>query len=185
MMIVMPRTIDTPQLHLRPPEPTDAAAIFAYASDPAATRYMIWPTAADIDDTHDFLDDVAAGWAEGDDFCYAVTDAVTGALHGAASCQFDQHGAEIGYIVAPVFWGRGFATEAASALIEAAWGNGDLYRVWATCHVDNNASARVLEKLGMRFEGRLARWAPCPNLPGSAKGSANAPQDALCYALTR
>lgn len=185
MMIVMPRTIDTLRLHLRPPEPTDAAAIFAYASDPLATRYMIWPTARDIDDTHDFLDDVAAGWAEGDDFCYAVTDPVVGTLYGATSCQFDQHGAEIGYILAPAFWGQGLATEAASAVVNMAWDNDDLYRIWATCHVDNAASARVLEKLGMRLEGRLARWAPCPNLPESAEEPANAPQDALCYALTR
>ncbi|MGB7757548.1 MAG: GNAT family N-acetyltransferase [Salinisphaera sp.] len=176
----MPRTLDTERLHLRPPEPTDAAAIFAYASDPVATRYMIWPRAEDIDDTHDFLDDVAAGWAGGDDFCYAVTDRATGALYGAASCQFDQHGAEVGYILGPSVWGRGLATEAAAAVVEAAWANDDLYRIWATCDVDNIASARVLEKLGMQREGRLARWAPCPNL-----ADAPAPRDALCYALTR
>ncbi|HET7312951.1 GNAT family N-acetyltransferase [Salinisphaera sp.] len=180
MLTAMPRAIDTARLHLRPPEPTDAAAIFAYASDPVATRYMIWPTAEDIDDTHDFLDDVAAGWAEGDDFCYAITDRASGAVCGAASCQFDQHGAEIGYILAPTVWGRGLATEAARAMLEAAWTNAGLYRVWATCDVDNLASARVLEKLGMRLEGRLARWAPCPNL-----GAGPAPRDALCYALTR
>lgn len=180
MMTVMPRTIDTTRLHLRSPEPTDAAAIFAYAGDPRATRYMIWPTAVDIDDTHDFLDDVAAGWAAGDDFCYVVTDAGTGALYGAASCQFDAHGAAIGYIVAPAFWGRGLATESAGAIVDAAWRNDDLYRVWATCDVDNRASARVLEKLGFRLEGRLARWAPRPNLDDGP-----VPGDALCYALTR
>ncbi|AWN17795.1 acetyltransferase, GNAT family [Salinisphaera sp. LB1] len=180
MMTFMPRSVDTRRLHLRPPAPTDAGTIFAYASDPVATRYMIWPTAEDIDDTHDFLDDVAAGWAAGDDFCYAVTDRATGVLHGAVSCQFDQHGAEIGYILAPSVWGRGLATEAAAAIVEAAWANDDLYRVWATCDVDNTASARVLEKLGMRYEGRLARWAPCPNL-----GDTAVPRDALCYALTR
>lgn len=180
MMTVMPRTLDTERLHLRPPEPTDAAAIFAYASDPVATRYMIWPAAEDIDDTHDFLDDVAAGWAEGDDFCYAVVDRADDGLCGAVSCQFDQHGAEIGYILIPSVWGRGLATEAAGALVDAAWANDDLYRIWATCDVDNAGSARVLEKLGMRCEGRLARWAPCPNLGDDAS-----PRDALCYALTR
>lgn len=179
-MIVMPRTLDSRRLHLRPPEPTDAAAIFAYASEPAATRYMIWPTATDIDDTHDFLDDVAAGWAEGDDFCYAVTDRDSGRLYGAASCQFDSHGAEIGYILAPAVWGQGMATEAAATIVEAAWDNDDLYRIWATCDVDNPASARVLEKLGFALEGRLARWAPCPNLDGDPT-----PRDAWCYALTR
>ena len=180
MMTVMPRTLDTERLHLRRPQPTDAAAIFAYASDPVATRYMIWPTAEDMDDTHDFLDDVAAGWADGDDFCYAITDRGTGELFGAVSCQFDQHGAQIGYILAPAVWGRGLATEAAGAVVAAAWDNDDLYRIWATCDVDNTSSARVLEKLGMQCEGRLARWSPCPNLADDA-----VPRDALCYALTR
>ncbi|KEZ77564.1 GNAT family N-acetyltransferase [Salinisphaera hydrothermalis] len=180
MMTVMPDTLDTERLHLRRPEATDAAAIFAYASDPVATRYMIWPTAQDIDDTHDFLDDVAAGWADGDDFCYAIVERSNGDLCGAVSCQFNQHGAEIGYILAPEVWGRGLATEAAAVVVEAAWANDDLYRVWATCDIDNAASARVLEKLGMQCEGRLARWSPSPNLAHDPT-----PRDALCFALTR
>lgn len=180
MMITMPRTLDTRRLHLRAPESADAEAVFAYASDPVATRYMIWPTAVDIEESYDFLDDVAAGWAEGDDFCYAVTERATGRMWGAVSCQFDQHGAEIGYILSPTVWGRGYATEAAAALVENAWANADLYRIWATCNVANRTSARVLEKLGMRCEGRLARWAPCPNLDNKP-----APRDVYCYALTR
>lgn len=179
-MIVMPKTLGTQRLHLRAPEPADAAAVFAYASDPRVTRYMVWPTARDIDDSYDFIDDVAAGWAAGDDYCYLLTNRADGAVLGAAGCQFDAHGAEIGYILALAAWGCGYATEATGALIEAAWAIDDLYRVWATCDVDNRASARVLEKLGMRCEGRLARWSPRPNLSRDA-----APRDVLCYALTR
>lgn len=159
----------------------DAAAVYAYASDPRVTRYMVWPTAVDIDDTHDFLDDVAAGWDAGDDFCYLITDRSDGAVLGAAACQFGDHGAEIGYILAYQAWHNGYATEAAGALIDHVWAIDDLYRVWATCDADNRASARVLERLGMTLEGRLARWAPCPNLAGSN----GVPRDALCYALTR
>lgn len=165
---------------MRKPEPADAYAVFAYAGDVRATRYMTWPTAEDIEDTHDFLADVAAGWAEGDDFCYAVTDRSTRTVIGAASCQFNPHGAEIGYVMSPTVWGQGYATEAAAAVVEAAWTNEDLYRIWATCHVDNLASVRVLEKLGMRCEGRLARWASCPNLHGGY-----APHDAYCYSVVR
>jgi ribosomal-protein-alanine N-acetyltransferase len=180
MMLTMPRAIETQRLYLRIPGPDDVETVFAYASDPVATRFMAWPTAVEVDDSRDFLDDVAAGWAAGDDFCYAVTERGDGCICGAAACQFDAHGAEIGYILAPSFWGRGYATEAAGAIIAAAWKNPDLYRIWATCVLGNEASVRVLEKLGMRYEGRLARWIKCPNLDGDS-----IPRDAYCYAITR
>lgn len=176
----MPRTLDTERLHLRPPGRSDARAIFAYSSDRAVMRYMVWPTAVEFEDTCDFLDDVAAGWAEGDDFCYLVVQRASEQVCGAISCQFDQHGAELGYILASEYWGRGYATEAARAVIDSIWRIDGVYRIWATCDTCNLASIHVLEKLGMSCEGRLKRWAPCPNLYGDP-----APRDVYCYSLSR
>lgn len=51
-------------------------------------------------------------------------------------------------------------------------------RVWAVCDVENRASARVLEKIGMRFEGILARWSIHPNL-------SDEPRDCRGYARLR
>ncbi len=62
---------------------------------------------------------------------------------------------DIGYVLARDAWGQGFATEAARALIAFGFDRLALHRIWATCDVDNVASARVLEKLGMRREGHL------------------------------
>ena len=179
-MIVMPRRLETERLLLRPPEDADADAIFAYASDPAVARYMIWPAAEDITDTELFLDDVARGWEAGDDYCWAVVARNSGEVVGAASCQFDEHGAQIGYAFARAVWGQGLASEAGCAIFDAASGLDEIYRIWGSCDVDNLASARVLEKIGLTFEARLVRWAPSPNIDPSG-----APRDAFVYAWTR
>jgi RimJ/RimL family protein N-acetyltransferase len=63
--------------------------------------------------------------------------------------------ADIGYELAPAHWGRGYATEAARAMVRIGFDDLHLHRVSAWCIADNVASARVLEKAGLRLEGRL------------------------------
>ena len=179
-MITMPLTLDSARLHMRAPEMVDAAAVLAYAGDAAVTRFMEWPTHVDIDDTEDFIDAVQGGWDDGDDYCYLLTLADSGHIVGAASLQFDAHGASLGYIVAAEHWGQGIASEAAAALVDAAWQTDDLYRVWATVDIDNAASARVLVKIGLTYEARLARWSLRPN-----RESPEVPRDVHVYAVTR
>ena len=62
---------------------------------------------------------------------------------------------QLGYLVHPDHWGRGYAPEAARALVDAAFARLGAHRVQATCWVKNTRSARVLRKLGLRREGRL------------------------------
>ena len=63
--------------------------------------------------------------------------------------------ADIGYVVRRDRWGQGYGTAIAEELITLGFRRLQLHRVWATCIADNVASARVLEKAGMRLEGRL------------------------------
>lgn len=69
-------------------------------------------------------------------------------------------------------------TETVSALRVWAASEPDVYRRWAYCDVDNPTSARVLEKSGFEFEGRLRRWALHPNI-------SDTPRDALVYSWVR
>jgi RimJ/RimL family protein N-acetyltransferase len=62
---------------------------------------------------------------------------------------------DIGYVLASDAWGRGYATEATRALLDFGFQGLALHRIWATCDVENRASARVLEKIGMEQEGHL------------------------------
>ncbi len=67
---------------------------------------------------------------------------------------------EIGWTVDPLLWGRGYATEAAQAMLGFAFGELGAHRVVAFCNANNRASARVMEKLGMQRDGYLreTRW---------------------------
>jgi RimJ/RimL family protein N-acetyltransferase len=62
---------------------------------------------------------------------------------------------EIGWGIHPACWGRGFAPEAAKAMLELAFKHLDAHKVVAFCHANNRASIRVMEKIGMRREAWL------------------------------
>jgi ribosomal-protein-alanine N-acetyltransferase len=179
-MICMPQTLATPRLVLREPGPDDAEAVFAFANDPQVARYMTWARHIDLDDSHDFLEDVAAGWASGEEFCWLVEHDELGAI-GTAACVFSEHGVEIGYVLARRAWGEGLGLETARAVFDAAQEVDDVYRIWATCDPDNGASLRILKALGMRYEGRLARWSARPN----HEDDDGRPGDVFMYAFTR
>ncbi len=85
---------------------------------------------------------------------------------------------ELGYVIAREYWRRGIATEASRAVTDWALEQASLWRVWAFVDVDNVASARVLEKIGMTREGILHKWVVHPAL-GSE------PRDCFVYAVWR
>src|SRR5256885_11645105 len=96
--------------------------------------------------------------AGGDDFGFAITLRDSGRLIGSAGIGIwsREHGrAELGYVINRAYWSRGFATEVTRRLVRYGFDEMDLHRIEATCHPDNRASVRVLEKAGFRFEGRL------------------------------
>ena len=85
---------------------------------------------------------------------------------------------EFGYVLRRSLWGQGYTTEAALALIAEAFRHPVIWRAQAYCHVDHMASARVLEKCGLRHEGIARRMHVMPQLGPE-------PQDCLLYAITR
>lgn len=72
--------------------------------------------------------------------------------------------ADFGYIFCEEFWGAGFATEVVQCVVDWALTQPEIFRVWATCHPDNTASARVLAKVGLKLEARLENWEARPQL---------------------
>ena len=63
--------------------------------------------------------------------------------------------ADIGYELDPKYWNRGYTTEAAHAIVDFGFSKFNLHRIWSWCVADTLGSAHVLEKLGMKLEGRL------------------------------
>jgi [ribosomal protein S5]-alanine N-acetyltransferase len=82
----------------------------------------------------------------------------TGAVIGNCGfphIQFRTRGGEINYYVSPVYRGQGLAPEALNALLKFGFAEIGLQRIQARCDLDNLASERVMQKLGMKFEGLL------------------------------
>lgn len=99
----------------------------------------------------------SAGFTEGKLAAYAITDRDTGDLFGAISLvlQPAHLSAELGYWIGVSVWGRGYATEAAARLMDYGFLDLGLNRIEAHHLVKNPASGRVMQKLGMQYEGTL------------------------------
>src|SRR5699024_10680100 len=88
---------------------------------------------------------------------FAVTDRFTGKLYGTIGLTNNYHfnNGEIAYWIGEEFWGNGFATEAAQAIMDFAFKEKKYHKLYARYFHSNPASGRVLEKLGMKQEGIL------------------------------
>lgn len=90
-------------------------------------------------------------------FAITVDDEAIGGIGFTIQNDVGHRSAEIGYWIGEEFWGRGIATEALIAVTEHAFSTYDLCRIYAHVFEWNPASARVLEKAGYEFEGRLRK----------------------------
>ncbi len=170
-----PEIIETTRLVLRKPRMEDAEAIFTgYARDPEVTRYLSWRTHRKIDDTFAFLTVCRRDWERGSNFVWAITGRGNSRCIGMIGIRDAGFKAELGYVLARPWWGKGIMTEAAGAIVDAVWQQPDVHRIWAVCDRDNRASARVMEKTGMKREGILRRWSRHPNISPE-------PRDCFCY----
>ena len=146
----------THRLILRPFTLADApdVQLLAGAREVAATTALI---------PHPYSDGMAEAWiashpnglAEGTNVVYAITDGQTGALIGAIglSVVAEHSRAELGYWIGVPFWGHGYCTEAAAAVLRYAFEELGLRRVQARHFAINPASGRVMQKTGMAHEG--------------------------------
>ena len=161
-----PATLETPRLRLRAPVVEDAAAIFdAYTQDPQVARYTTWSPHRSLDETRRFLEQhCAAGRKAGTVSSWLITLSEGGSAVGMIDVRFAACRAEVGYVLARRYWGRGLMTEAAGVVVEWVIAQPEIHRAWATVDLENVASQRVLEKVGMAREGVLRRWLVAPNL---------------------
>jgi [ribosomal protein S5]-alanine N-acetyltransferase len=137
----------------------DNEAVHAYASDSDVTRYTSFgPNTPE--ETTAFLRHCAdsALAVPRLNYAFAVTIRGDQTLIGGSGLHLSHNEpriAELGYVLRREFWGRGYATETARALIDFGFSQLGLHRIFARYHPDNQASARVMEKAGMRYEGVL------------------------------
>ena len=148
--------LETERLCLRPFTLADEPAVFALASDPEIARFVRFEAHRAPADTRAFLESAFEHYKRGDPFALAILRRPDDRLIG--SCGFvsqapERHAAEIGYWLGKAYWGKGYAVEAVRALLRYGFEQMHLERVEAKCFVENRAGQRVIEKLGMKYEG--------------------------------
>ena len=151
--------IQTKRLVLRDFNEDDWEAVHEYASDPEVVRYMEWGPNTE-EETRNFIKRAISHQNEKPrrNFTLAIVLKSEGKLIGGCGIVVsdpENRQGYIGYCLNRNFWGRGYATEVAEALVKFGFERLNLHRIFATCDPKNLASARVLEKVGMKLEGHL------------------------------
>ena len=153
--------LESSHLLLRDFSASDWHAVHEYAQDPEVVKFELWGPNSE-QQSREFVEfairqskerprkgfELAAIWKD------------SGKLIGGCGLRIrdETHGeGDIGYALRPDQWRKGLGTEAARALLRFGFTTLRLHRIFATCHVDNVASAHVLEKAGMRREGHLKK----------------------------
>ena len=153
-----PCELRTARLLLRFHEQKDIPALvrLAGAREIAATTLNI-PHPYTEEDARKFLAQSADGFLAGRSMSFAICKLPGSELCGGTGLDISEthRRAELGYWIAVPFWGMGYATEAARAMVEFGFTTLRLHKVHAHYFAENKASGRVLEKIGMRHEGRL------------------------------
>jgi ribosomal-protein-alanine N-acetyltransferase len=150
--------LETEDLLLRAPRRKDAKDIFAYASDPEVSRYVLWEPHRSLSETRRYVGTMIRRAREGYPSSWVVTLRETGQVIGTIGFvwySYDNRSAELGYSLSREYWNRGYATQALKAVVGAAFRSLPLNRVEAQHDVRNPASGRVMEKSGLRQEGVL------------------------------
>ena len=154
--------VRTERLLLRPLAMADADALLAYRGRDDVSRYVPFePMSRD-----DIVERITGRWArteltdEGQALTLGAQLAETGELAGDVVLFWhsrEHAGGELGYVFNPALGGRGYATEAASAMLRLGFSELGLHRIVARIDERNEPSLRVARRLGMRQEARLVR----------------------------
>ena len=173
-----PEQIETKRLILRKPRMDDAPAVFSgWVQDPEVTQFLTWRPHENIGQTESMLAKAITEW-DGDARFHFMITLKNGDLIGRIQLHIEGHRVELGYVINKSFQGRGYMTETVRAIIDWAFQQPNIYRVYATTSVDNIASQRVMENVGMLREGLLRKYIVHPNI-------SDEPRDSYIYAIVK
>jgi ribosomal-protein-alanine N-acetyltransferase len=150
--------LSTERLLLRDFVAGDWPAVLAYQSDPRYLRFYPW-TGRTAEDVRTFVQTFLDQQQQQPRYKFQLVITLRGDSRLIGNCGLRQDSpdapqADLGFELDPVHWGQGYATEAARALLRFGFEERGLHRIWAHCLAENTAAARVLEKIGMKREGR-------------------------------
>jgi ribosomal-protein-alanine N-acetyltransferase len=150
--------LQTKRLFLRPIAVSDAPALFEARGDAEAMRFWDWPAQDSVEAVRDVLAAHIPELIDNTTLWWVVALSPDGPAIGECDLsEIDRHHgrAEVGFLFARRHWGNGYAQEAMERAIDHGFNELRLARLWARFHDGNEASKRLLEKLGFSYEGRL------------------------------
>lgn len=148
--------LETERLILRKMSLADADDVYEYSRDPRVSQYLLWYPHDCDKTTKRYLKYIEKRYRAGTFYDWAIVYKENNKMIG--TCGFtcldtENNRGEVGYVVNNRYWGMGIATEALSAVLKFGFETLDLYRIEAKYMITNSASARVMEKSNMKFEG--------------------------------
>ena len=150
--------LTTERLTLRKMLVADTADMYEYASRQDVTTYLTWQPHPDRDYTREYLQYLGGRYNAGMFYDWAVVyepDCKMIGTCGFTSFNCSSDSAEVGYVLNPEYWGRGIAVEALQRILAFGFEDLGLHRIEARFIDGNDRSRRVMEKVGMTFEGVL------------------------------
>lgn len=152
-------TLVTERLVLRRFEQSDAEDVYHYwAGDEDVTKYLSWSSHSNAEHTRNYIGQCLEQYENKDFYYWAITPRDSGIAVGFVGLvRVDEIicSADIAYALSKQYWNRGFATEAATAVLRFCFEKIGFNRIRGAYHVGNPVSGSVLEKIGMRYEGTL------------------------------
>lgn len=154
--------IETERLLLRRFIKTDAIYIFRnWANDPDVSKYLTWSAHDNVENTEKILEAWLNSYDRPEIYNWAIVCRKSGQPIGSISVvAIDEESdkCEVGYCLGRKYWGKGIMTEAFRAVMEFLFFQVGFNRIQAYHHVENPASGRVMEKVGMKKEGHMIQF---------------------------
>ncbi|MBN8621430.1 MAG: GNAT family N-acetyltransferase [Anaerolineae bacterium] len=148
--------LETERLVLRELVETDAQALFEYFREPEYTRFVSFDIHTSIEQTRDFINFMTTIYQQKDSIRWGIELKSDKHLIGTAGLHFWKRNircAEVGYHIGQSYWRQGFATEVLEALVGFGFQHMNLNRIEGRHNAGNDASGRVMQKIGFQKEG--------------------------------
>ena len=175
------KKLETERLLLRKLKKVDFEAVHSYAGCAENLIYVQWGPNTE-EETHAFIQSALTLADENPitNYQFAVVLKEADKLIGGCNLYLlSEKEAEIGWLIHRNHWSKGYGTEIGGALLKFGFKDLDLHRINAHCDAENNASSRVMEKIGMRREGLFFEVRPAHKKSDKPYG------DELCYAILK
>jgi len=151
--------LTTERLVLRPVQPSDVDALYRRRADPTVSDWQDWPMPYSRERAQATVERSMANDQPPDNggWMLTITDRADSTIYGDISMFLEDDGrtSGVGYSITPLYWGRGYASEALAAVVDWLFDVKGVSRSYAQLHPDNHRSARVLESCGYVYEGVL------------------------------